>query len=98
MSNIIDGIGKFDQSKAIAGHIVTKFKNMPETLPISCPMLGFKVGLAAKRCPGCQYFEGLLCMDPEDKPIKTAQEFRNKYRVLCSYPIARSLGSPMEDL
>jgi len=95
MSNIVDMSGKkFDQSKqGAAGYVVTKFNNMPTDLPISCPKINFRVGRAGKRCPNCEFFKGLLCMNDDPK-----QAFRQRYRVLCAYPIARSLGDVMEDL
>jgi len=84
---------KFDQSKTvIGGDVITKFKNMPIDIPISCPKIAFTIGMAGRRCPGCEFFKGLLAVNPE------AETFRGRYRVLCAYPIARSLGEPVSDL
>lgn len=87
----------------ISGFVVTKFEGFPDGMPISCPKIGYNNGVAARRCPSCEYFKGLLSNEdisiaPTLTERMTAAEFRNKFRVLCAYPIARSIGLPIQDL
>jgi len=60
--------------------------SIPNTAFIPCPKRQFNQ-VAAKHCPGCEFFNGLVDTTGSDQVA-----FENRYRVLCGHPIARRMA------
>ena len=79
-----DNVVPFNQMQTTVGGVrILTEGEIPTNIVIPCPMLGFGIGKASKRCTDCDYFKGLLEVSAD------ADKWKDQFRVLCAYPIAR---------
>ena len=64
--------------------------NIPDGVLIPCPMRKFDNRRAAKCCPGCEHFKGLV-------EIQRPATWPQGYRIFCAHPIARRVSMIAED-
>ena len=64
--------------------------NIPDGVLIPCPMREFSSRRAAKCCPDCDHFKGLIV-------IQEPPTWPQGYRIFCAHPIARRVSMIVED-
>ena len=64
--------------------------NIPDGVLIPCPMRKFDNRRAAKCCPGCDHFRGLIVV--QEQPT-----WPQGYRISCAHPIARRVSIIVEE-
>lgn len=60
---------------------------IPASMFVPCPAAGFKNTRVVK-CKDCRAYGGILDAVPE---AQREVEFRRRYRVICTHPIARQM-------
>ncbi|KKM87161.1 hypothetical protein LCGC14_1271680 [marine sediment metagenome] len=64
--------------------------NIPDDVLIPCPMRKFDNRRAAKCCPGCEHFRGLVV-------VQEPSTWPQGYRIFCAHPIARRVSMIVEE-
>jgi len=59
---------------------------IPATAFVPCPKVGFKNVRVAATCPPCEYFRGLVQVDPHQKA-----SFIQAMRVGCAHAVTRTM-------
>jgi len=59
---------------------------IPRTAFVPCPRVQFKNVRVADNCPACEYYRGLVAVDPQPRA-----SFIQAMRVGCAHPVTRTM-------